>query len=70
MVFEIDFPNQFRAYIVYYCIPLLFFDFYFRFNERLKIKVPIYLELLISIILIISVILFSNQSSGFIYFQF
>jgi D-alanyl-lipoteichoic acid acyltransferase DltB (MBOAT superfamily) len=69
MIFEINFPTA-KTKGILFLIPLILIEYIIRGNERLNIKVSQNLELLISIVLIITVIWFYNQSSGFIYFQF
>ena len=69
MFLEFGIPQNLRKGILFVmCLTLL--DFIIKGNERMNFKKSHSLELLGSVILVLVILFFYNQSSSFIYFQF
>ena len=69
MFLEFGIPQNFRREILF-VICLTFLDFIIKGDERINFKKSHSLELFVSIILVLVILFFYNQSSSFIYFQF
>ena len=69
MFLEFGIPQNLRKGILF-VICLTFLDFIIKGNERMNYKKSHSLELLGSVILVLVILFFYNQSSSFIYFQF
>ena len=69
MIFDFDIPSTNRRGL-FFIMPLIIVDYFIREKERLDFKFFGNLELLILTLIIICVIWFYNESTGFIYFQF
>jgi hypothetical protein len=68
MLFHIDFPDQHRSPLLYYILPLIVFDFYFKKDERnihQNKSSPI-----IDFIMLFFIFLKFGLNSNFVYFQF
>ena len=68
MLFYIDFPEQYRSPLLYYIIPLMLFDFYFKKDER-NIHQNKFSPI-IDFIMLFFVFLKFGLNSNFVYFQF
>jgi len=69
MFLEFGIPQSYRRGILF-VICLTFLDFIIKGDERINFKKSHSLELFVSIILVLVILFFYNQSSSFIYFQF
>ena len=69
MFLEFGIPQSIRRGILF-VICLTFLDFIIKGDERINFRKSHSLELFVSIILVLVILFFYNQSSSFIYFQF